>query len=99
MRALIAVALAAAVAASPASASTESKLDCDGKLVALGDTRAEVELKCRAPTSTDRRVETIDDQVVTVDEWVYNRGPLQFVRTLKFINGKLARIDVGDYGN
>jgi hypothetical protein len=55
--------------------------------------------RCGKPTSADRRIEERPHgQLVTVDELFYDRGPQEFVRTLRFENGRLVRIDSGDYG-
>lgn len=35
---------------------------------------------------------------VEVEEWTYNLGPTNFIRYLTFENGRLADIDVGEYG-
>lgn len=35
---------------------------------------------------------------VWIDEWTYNLGPTQFMRTLRFENGRLVSIETGDYG-
>lgn len=35
---------------------------------------------------------------VTVQQWIYNLGPNQFIRILTFENNRLIRIDSGDYG-
>jgi hypothetical protein len=37
-------------------------------------------------------------EIVTVEEWEYNWGPNRFIRYLRFENGRLVRITVGDYG-
>jgi len=37
-------------------------------------------------------------ELVTVEEWEYNLGSNQFIRYLRFENGRLIRITVGDYG-
>jgi len=37
-------------------------------------------------------------ELVTIEEWEYNRGPGQFIRYLRFENGRLIRITTGDYG-
>jgi hypothetical protein len=37
-------------------------------------------------------------ELVTVEEWEYNLGPNRFIRYLRFENGRLTRITVGDYG-
>lgn len=38
------------------------------------------------------------DELVEVEEWVYNLGSLQFVRYLTFENGILVNIELGGYG-
>jgi hypothetical protein len=35
---------------------------------------------------------------VTIEEWIYNFGPTQFMRILRFENNKLIEIETGDYG-
>jgi hypothetical protein len=35
---------------------------------------------------------------VWIDEWTYNLGPGRFTRTLRFENGRLTQIEIGDYG-
>ncbi len=37
-------------------------------------------------------------ELVTIEEWEYNLGPGQFIRYLRFENGRLIRITAGDYG-
>lgn len=37
-------------------------------------------------------------ELVSIEEWEYNRGPSQFIRYLRFENGRLIRIITGDYG-
>lgn len=37
-------------------------------------------------------------ELVTIEEWEYNLGPGQFIRYLRFENGRLIRISTGDYG-
>ncbi len=38
------------------------------------------------------------EEVVEVEEWVYNLGPTRFIRYLTFENGILVTIGTGDYG-
>ena len=38
------------------------------------------------------------EELVEVEEWVYNFGSLQFVRYLTFENGILVNIELGGYG-
>lgn len=37
-------------------------------------------------------------EYIRVEEWEYNFGPTRFLYYLRFENGKLIRITVGDYG-
>jgi hypothetical protein len=39
-----------------------------------------------------------DREFATVEEWVYNFGPNEFMRYLKFREGELVRIELGGYG-
>lgn len=89
---------------STASAST---LRCGDRLVSVGDTKAEVMIKCGAPAWRDNwtneiitGVDTVREQRVSVarERWVYNLGPKSFLRFLLFKNGRLVEITDGDYG-
>ena len=40
----------------------------------------------------------IVEELVTIEEWEYNLGSNQFIRYLRFENGRLTRITIGDYG-
>lgn len=37
-------------------------------------------------------------EIIRIEEWEYNLGPTQFIRYLRFENGRLVRITTGDYG-
>ena len=37
-------------------------------------------------------------ELVTIEEWEYNFGQNQFIRYLRFENGRLRKITTGDYG-
>jgi Protein of unknown function (DUF2845) len=37
-------------------------------------------------------------EFIRVEEWEYNLGPTQFIRYLRFENGWLRKITIGDYG-
>jgi hypothetical protein len=37
-------------------------------------------------------------ELVIIEEWEYNFGTTQFIRYLRFENGRLRRITTGDYG-
>ena len=75
----------------------------NGDLVATGDPIGDVTIKCDRPTLVTRREEPGETfkgriQYVTVEEWVYNKGPNAFIYTLVFRNGLLAEIRSGGYG-
>jgi len=38
------------------------------------------------------------EELVEIEEWMYNRGSTQFLRFLTFENGILVQIETGDYG-
>jgi hypothetical protein len=72
-----------------------------------GSTRIEVRIKCGDPDSKEVQKEEIIQRLeydserkfmVTTEEWSYNPGPNRFLRTLKFINGRLVNIRTGEYG-
>jgi hypothetical protein len=93
--------LALVVMAGPGgvAASEDSSYRCGPRLVELGDHKIDVLGKCGVATLTDRWIEKETAGALrTVDEWTYNRGPQQMIRVLLFVNGRLARIEVGDYG-
>ena len=45
-----------------------------------------------------RRSPLLVDESVTIEEWEYNLGPNQFIRHLRFENGRLIKITAGEYG-
>ena len=45
-----------------------------------------------------RRFPLFVEELVTIEEWEYNFGSNQFIRYLRFENGRLTRITEGDYG-
>jgi hypothetical protein len=40
----------------------------------------------------------IVEELIEIEEWVYNFGPTQFLRYLIFENGVLVEIETGAYG-
>ncbi|WP_373691481.1 DUF2845 domain-containing protein [Azonexus sp.] len=92
--------LIATLVTSPAAAQSSESLRCNNDLVYAGDSKAVVLLKCGAPTVKDSfcKPDTRGRVCETVDEWTYNLGAGQFIRTLRFESGKLISISFGDYG-
>lgn len=89
------------------SAATSSNVRCGNDLVSIGDTKAEVLVKCGAPSWQDSWTSEIVSNLNSLDEvrtnldrerWVYNFGPNSFLRFLLFENGRLAKISTGGYG-
>ena len=86
-------------------------LRCGNKLVDVGDRKIEVVEKCGQPAF----VETWQEEVViyrsrlerqirrisqsTIEEWTYNFGADRFIYFLRFINGRLNRIEEGPLGS
>ena len=100
VRALAYAFLGALLISLPAGAGEERHFRCNQSLVGLGEGTTVVGQRCGTPTSKDRRIEQrFGGEIITVDEWVYDRGPTEFVRILRFENGRLAHIEVGDYGS
>jgi hypothetical protein len=82
-------------------------LTCSGGIVSLGESTAEVNIKCGDPTIWEQRTEESNvrdgdgrwfHQTRTIDEWIYDFGPHRFVQTLIFQDGNLVKISSGDYG-
>jgi hypothetical protein len=77
---------------------------CAGRIIDTGSTKAEVREFCGEPTCTRRpatvfvRKGGIYWPMAADEEWVYNLGPGQFVRFIRFYQGKVVFIDTGAYG-
>ena len=67
-------------------------LRCDRESIMAGDTNFQVKTACGKPDS-------IHTKGSAREVWIYNFGPTKFVYYLTFINGRLDRIQVGDYGS
>ena len=71
-----------------------SLYSCGSRQVAPGEMKLAVLGKCGKPALADQRTEGD----VAVDEWSYNFGPYQPIVLFRFDNGRLTRIETGDYG-
>ena len=91
------------------ASSADPSFFCDqsNRLVRIGDSEADVLLKCGYPTWSDQRQEELIQMVTddiarrilnTTDWWTYNLGPNRFIQTLTFRNGRLVTIKEGDFG-
>ena len=91
------VTLGAMLVTAPAAAQS---LQCNNDLVSVGDNKAIVQMKCGEPTSKDSFCKPNSKGQVceSVEEWTYNKGSTQLMRTLRFESGRLVSITHGDYG-
>jgi hypothetical protein len=73
-----------------------------GSLISIHDRISEVSRKCGPPTVVGRRQELRNRgyalENIEIEEWTYNYGPTSFMIYLTFENGKLTRIESGEYG-
>ena len=99
------VVLAALALAAPAHAG--GGLRCGNRLVDVGDRIDEVFRRCGEPTFRTFSIESVSVETapglfvtrqVQVEVWTVNRGPRTFIRYLTFRDGRLVRLDEGDYG-
>lgn len=80
-----------------------SSLRCGSRLILIGETKADVAVKCGPPLYQQYVGERIVrtrygyDKII-VEEWVYNFGPTDFLHTLRFEGGRLADIRRGERG-
>jgi len=85
-----------------------NEFTCEEKIVSIGDSKADVFMKCGRPSWTNKYEEKfreiLDDtreRIVSADieEWTYNFGPNKFLRIFKFRNGRVVDIKTGGYGD
>lgn len=83
-----------------------------GDLIAIGDKKIEVIMKCGEPALKDSHREEISDSIkdkkdgtfvrykrfISKEEWSYNYGPGRFLYFIEFENGEVVKIDHGDHG-
>ena len=67
-------------------------LRCDRESIMPGDTEFQVETTCGKPDS-------IIEKGLAQKVWIYNFGPTKFIYYLTFANGRLTRIQTGEYGS
>lgn len=84
-----------------------AKFYCGERIIAAGDSRAEVLEKCGEPAWLEVREDTLTEgfrdnrtpvNLVTTEEWVYNFGSAQLLYFLRFQEDRLAVIETGGYG-
>ncbi len=79
---------------------------CRSGIVSINDTIPDVLSKCGPPSFQDRRDESHaygprysrSYETITIDDWIYNFGPQEFMYKVIFQNGRVARIESLDKG-
>jgi hypothetical protein len=80
---------------------------CDEKIVNIGDTTAQVIMKCGQPAFKENQQEEIAEDIdndlqrkvfVLTEEWTYNFGPNRFTDVLTLKNGRLVKVQKGTRG-
>ncbi len=74
------------------------RASCDHSVLRTGMSTFDVLALCGEPAFQDLAVEVWAGGEVVVEIWTYDFGPRAFVRFLKFLDGKLAKIETGSYG-
>jgi hypothetical protein len=83
----------------PAGAAAAPGLDdvpsfrCAGETISIGDRQYSVIEACGVP---DKITVSAGG---TVETWVYNFGPTEFIHYVTFVRGRLSRIQAGEYGS
>jgi hypothetical protein len=88
-------------------------LQCGSSLVSTGDTRNQVVAKCGNPADIERSSVLVQSVAwvngvpvpagntlieVPVELWLYNFGPTQLMRRVRFESGRVVSIEVLGYG-
>jgi hypothetical protein len=86
---------------------------CGSSLVATGDTRDQVAAKCGNPADVERSSVFVQSTAwvngvpvsagntlieVPVELWLYNFGPTQLMRRVRFESGRVVAIEILGYG-
>jgi hypothetical protein len=66
---------------------------CDPALLRPGDTKVDALGRCGPPAASSSWMD-----VVPVEQWIYNLGPDQFLRIVRFEEGRVAKVETGGYG-
>jgi hypothetical protein len=88
-------------------------LQCGSTLVGTGDTRDQVMAKCGNPSDIERSTAFVQSMAwvngvpvsagntlieVPVELWLYNFGPSQLMRRVRFESGRVVLIEILGYG-
>lgn len=84
-----------------------ASFNCRGGIISTGDGSIDVLAKCGEPDSRESHQEELSERLgdntrqktfITVEEWTYNFGPTQFMRTVILKNGVVTDVRTGNYG-
>lgn len=89
---ILSVFLLEAVPASGVALDDVGSLRCDQESIMIGDTEFQVKTTCGEP-------DTVLIKGLAKKVWIYNFGPTKFIYYLTFVNGRLERIQAGEYGH
>ncbi len=90
----------------PSPAKADS-ISCDGGIVSNGDPVVDLLMKCGQPDWKESHQEDFTDRLtpdlkqrtyITVEQWTYNFGSHQLLRTVTIKNGVVTGIRTGNYG-
>jgi Protein of unknown function (DUF2845) len=96
-----------------AGAVRADSFQCGSALVGTGDTRDQVIAKCGNPSDVQRTTQFVQPVAwvngvpvlagtalveVPVELWLYNFGPSQLMRRVRFESGRLVMVEVLGYG-
>jgi hypothetical protein len=82
-------------------------LSCDGGIISIGDRAVDLLMKCGKPEWQESHQEEITDRLapglrqktyITVEQWTYNFGSHQLLRTVTIKNGVITDIRTGQHG-
>ena len=87
-------------------AGAAAAMECDGRLVQVGDSEQRVLDLCGEPTRREVRNRGVSEdygglewESPETEEWTYASAPGEFVRHLRFENGTLEQIRAGGYAD
>ena len=86
---------------------------CGDRLIQVGESMAGVKATCGSPTDVqhstvvsatttgiDAGTRSTTGTEIPVETWTYNRGPDQFIVSIRFVDGKVVAIDtLHEYGH
>jgi hypothetical protein len=106
--------LAAVLLLGAAGVAQADSFKCGTEVVSIGDTRDQVMAKCGNPSNIERGTAIVPPVAwvngvpvsagtslieVPVELWLYNYGPTQLMRRVRFESGRVVAIEILGYGS